>query len=52
MDGTQIYPGAIQTAMGQLTSHAIAFTLKTRWDDLPADVQHQAKRCLMDSWGR
>jgi 2-methylcitrate dehydratase PrpD len=52
MDGTQIYPGrTIQTAMGQLTSHAIAFTLNTRWEDLPADVKHQAKRCLMDSLG-
>lgn len=37
--------------MGKLTSHAIDFTLKTRWDDLPTDVQHQAKRCLMDALG-
>jgi 2-methylcitrate dehydratase PrpD len=52
MDGTQIYPGrTIQTAMGQLTSHAIAFTLNTRWEDLPADIKHQAKRCLIDSLG-
>ena len=37
--------------MGHLTSHAIDFTLKTRWEDLPAAVQHQAKRCLMDALG-
>ncbi len=37
--------------MGHLTSHAIDFTLKTRWEDLPAVVQHQAKRCLMDALG-
>jgi 2-methylcitrate dehydratase PrpD len=40
-----------RTAMGQLTSHAIDFTLNTRWEDLPAEVKHQAKRCLMDSLG-
>lgn len=34
-----------------LTDHAIDFTLKTRWEDLPAEVQHQAKRCLMDTLG-
>ncbi|WP_155317403.1 MmgE/PrpD family protein [Desulfosarcina alkanivorans] len=37
--------------MGQLTSHAIGFTLNTRWEDLPAEVKHQVKRCLMDSMG-
>jgi len=37
--------------MGALTSYAIDFTLKTRWDDLPDAVQHQAKRCLMDTLG-
>ncbi len=37
--------------MGTLTNHAIDFTLKTRWEDLPAIVQHQAKRCLLDTLG-
>lgn len=37
--------------MGQLTQHAIHFTLSTRWENLPDDVQHQAKRCLMDTLG-
>ena len=37
--------------MGALTSHAIDFTLNTRWDNLPDAVQHQAKRCLMDALG-
>ncbi|MDX2453468.1 MmgE/PrpD family protein [Desulfosarcina sp.] len=37
--------------MGELTSYAIDFTLKTRWDDLPEAVQHQAKRCFMDTLG-
>jgi len=37
--------------MGLLTSHAIHFTLNICWKDLPARVQHQAKRCLMDALG-
>ena len=37
--------------MGSLTSHAIHFTLNTRWENLPVGVQHQAKRCLMDALG-
>ncbi|MEE4114271.1 MAG: MmgE/PrpD family protein [Desulfobacteraceae bacterium] len=37
--------------MGLLTSHAIHFTLNLRWEDLPASVQHQAKRCLLDTLG-
>ncbi len=37
--------------MADLTEHAIDFTLNTRWDNLPAHVQHQAKRCLMDTLG-
>lgn len=27
------------------------FVMKTNWSDLPADVQHQAKRCLLDLIG-
>ncbi len=37
--------------MSELTSHAIDFTLDTHWENLPDDVQHQAKRCLMDTLG-
>ncbi|MCP3952222.1 MAG: MmgE/PrpD family protein [Desulfobacterales bacterium] len=34
-----------------LTDHAVDFTLNTCWENLPAKVQHQAKRCLMDTLG-
>jgi 2-methylcitrate dehydratase PrpD len=34
-----------------LTDVAIDFTLNARWQDLPTEVQHQAKRCLMDTLG-
>jgi len=37
--------------MHPLTDHAIEFTLNTRWQDLPVEVQHQSKRCLMDTLG-
>ncbi len=37
--------------MRSLTDHAIDFTLNLRWEDLPAEVQHQAKRCLLDTLG-
>lgn len=37
--------------MAELTSWAINFTMNLRWDDLPARVQHQSKRCLMDALG-
>jgi 2-methylcitrate dehydratase PrpD len=37
--------------MGDLTSHAIDFTLNTRWEGLPDAVRHQSKRCLMDALG-
>ncbi|MFN8456511.1 MAG: MmgE/PrpD family protein [Anaerolineae bacterium] len=33
------------------TDHALQFILHTTWADLPATVQHQAKRCLLDSLG-
>ncbi len=33
------------------TDHALQFILTTTWADLPAAVQHQAKRCLLDSLG-
>jgi len=34
-----------------LTEYAIRFILKTDWRDLPSEVQHQSKRCLMDTLG-
>ena len=37
--------------MNSLTNHAIRFTLDTHWQDLPKKVQHQTKRCLMDTLG-
>jgi 2-methylcitrate dehydratase PrpD len=37
--------------MSTLTDHAIDFTLNAHWENLPAEVKHQAKRCLMDTLG-
>ena len=37
--------------MGVLTEHTIDFTLNLHWEDLPDTVQHQAKRCLLDTVG-
>jgi 2-methylcitrate dehydratase PrpD len=37
--------------MPTLTDIAIDFTLNTDWEALPAEVRHQAKRCLMDTLG-
>lgn len=37
--------------MNALTDHAIDFALNVRWEHLPAGVQHQAKRCLLDTMG-
>ncbi len=34
-----------------LVDRVLGFIVKTRWDDLPADVRHQAKRCLLDLLG-
>jgi 2-methylcitrate dehydratase PrpD len=34
-----------------MTDHAIGFVLGTRWQDLPHEVQHQTKRCLLDTLG-
>lgn len=33
------------------TDHAIEFILQTTWERLPTDVQHQARRCLLDCLG-
>ena len=37
--------------MGSMTDQAIGFALGTRWQDLPPEVQHQTKRCLLDTMG-
>jgi len=37
--------------MPSLTDHVIDFTQRTRWQDLPAPIQHQSKRCLLDILG-
>ncbi len=37
--------------MNSLTDETIDFTLNTGWEDLPEAVQHQARRCLMDTLG-
>lgn len=34
-----------------MTDHAIGFALGTHWQDLPPEVQHQTKRCLLDTLG-
>ena len=34
-----------------LTDRVIQFILDTQWRDLPAEVQHQTKRCLLDALG-
>ena len=34
-----------------MTDHAIGFALGTRWQDLSPEVQHQTKRCLLDTLG-
>lgn len=33
------------------TDYVIRFILDTSWQNIPADVQHQSKRCLMDTLG-
>jgi 2-methylcitrate dehydratase PrpD len=37
--------------MTTLVDHAIDFVLETRWRDVPPHVQHQVKRCLLDTLG-
>jgi 2-methylcitrate dehydratase PrpD len=37
--------------MQSVADHAIDFTLKTRWEDLPDEVKNQSKRCLVDIMG-
>jgi len=33
------------------TGHVLAFIRDTHWQDLPGDVRHQSKRCLLDTLG-
>ncbi len=37
--------------MPSLTDHVVDFILNIQWVDLPVEVQHQAKRCLLDTLG-
>ncbi len=37
--------------MGSMTDRAIGFVLGIRWQDLPPEVQHQTKRCFLDTLG-
>lgn len=37
--------------MGSPTDDVIRFILETNWQNIPADVQHQSKRCLLDTLG-
>ena len=37
--------------MPSLTDHVIDFTQRICWQDLPAEIQHQSKRCLLDTLG-
>ncbi|HEX6306385.1 MAG TPA: MmgE/PrpD family protein [Anaerolineales bacterium] len=34
-----------------MKSHGIDFVLQTHWADLPSEVKHQSKRCLLDNLG-
>ncbi|MBW2670706.1 MAG: MmgE/PrpD family protein, partial [Deltaproteobacteria bacterium] len=33
------------------TDYVIRFILDTNWQNIPTDVQHQSKRCLLDTLG-
>ncbi len=35
----------------ELNEHTLNFILETKWDTLPENIQHQAKRCLLDALG-
>lgn len=37
--------------MPSLTDHAIGFALGILWEDLPPEIRHQSKRCLLDTLG-
>ena len=43
--------GVQSSACMSLTEYALTFIHDIPWRDLPADVQHQAKRCLLDTLG-
>ena len=31
--------------------HTLSFILNTTWDQIPTEVRHQSKRCLLDTLG-
>jgi 2-methylcitrate dehydratase PrpD len=33
------------------TDCALRFIIEKNWEDFPLDVQHQSKRCLLDTLG-
>jgi len=33
------------------TQHTLSFILNTTWDQIPTEVRHQSKRCLLDTLG-
>jgi len=35
----------------ELNEHTLNFITETKWDTLPDNIQHQAKRCLLDTLG-
>ena len=35
----------------ELNEHTLNFIAETKWDTLPGNIQHQAKRCLLDTLG-
>ena len=35
----------------ELNEHTLNFILETKWNTLPENIQHQAKRCLLDALG-
>ena len=37
--------------MNNPTDGVIRFVLDTQWQNMPVDVQHQSKRCLLDTLG-
>lgn len=37
--------------MGKLAAHVVAFVQSIKWQKLPREVQHQSKRCLLDTLG-
>ncbi len=47
--GANPNPSYEKTVTG--VEHAVRFIRDTRWEDLPEEVRHQAKRALLDTLG-